>query len=422
MAEDWHKRYTGHDQYCSVQLSLEEALMSTPFLSAAEALYDEIVAVRRDLHMHPELGFQEVRTARIVAEKLGALGYEVITGVGKTGVVGVLQGGLPGERTVLLRFDMDALPIQEENDVPYRSQVPGVMHACGHDAHVAVGIGVANVLAQHRDQIPGTIKLMFQPAEEGLGGAKAMINDGVLNGPDVDYALGLHVSSGHPVGTAVVRSGAMMAASDGLRITVRGKGGHGAHPDQTVDAVLVAAQIIVALQTIVSRNVNPEATGVVTVGAIHAGQAGNVIADTAQMRGTIRSFDPAVRELLHRRVREVATGVASALGATADVEVIIGVDATVNAEKPTEVIYRSAAALLGEANLDTTYRTPGGEDFSAVLARVPGNFFFLGTKSDERTGFPHHNPHFDLDERALPTGVAILCDAALRCLNGEAEA
>lgn len=396
--------------------------MSTPFLSAAEALYDEIVAVRRDLHMHPELGFQEVRTARVVAEKLGALGYEVITGVGKTGVVGVLQGGLPGERTVLLRFDMDALPIQEENDVPYRSQVPGVMHACGHDAHVAVGIGVANVLAQHRDQIPGTIKLMFQPAEEGLGGAKAMINDGVLNGPDVDYALGLHVSSGHPVGTAVVRSGAMMAASDGLRITVRGKGGHGAHPDQTVDAVLVAAQIIVALQTIVARNVNPESTGVVTIGAIHAGQAGNVIADTAQMRGTIRSFDPAVRELLHRRVREVATGVASALGATADVEVIIGVDATVNAEKPTEVIYRSAAALLGEANLDTTYRTPGGEDFSAVLARVPGNFFFLGTKSDERTGFPHHNPHFDLDEQALPTGVAILCDAALRCLNGEAEA
>jgi amidohydrolase len=395
--------------------------MSAPFLSEAEAIYDEIVAVRRDLHMHPELGFQEVRTARVVAEKLGALGYEVVTGVGKTGVVGLLQGGAPGERTVLLRFDMDALPIQEENDVPYRSQVPGVMHACGHDAHVAVGIGVATVLAKYRDQIPGTIKLMFQPAEEGLGGAVAMIKDGVLDGPQVDVALGLHVSSGHEIGTAVVRSGAMMAASDKLAITVRGKGGHGAHPDQTVDSVLVAAQIIVALQTIVARNVDPEETGVVTIGAIHAGEAGNVIADTAHMRGTIRSFNPAVRELLHKRIREVATGVASALGAVADVEVILGVDATVNAEKPTGVIYQSAAEILGEAKLNTTYRTPGGEDFSAVLARVPGNFFFLGTRSDERSGYPHHNPHFDIDERALPSGVAILCDAAMRCLRGEAE-
>jgi amidohydrolase len=395
--------------------------MTAPFLADAEAIRDEIIAIRRDLHAHPELGFQEVRTARVVAEKLGALGYEVVTGVGKTGVVGLLQGGAPGERTVLLRFDMDALPIQEENDVPYRSQVPGVMHACGHDAHVAVGIGVATVLAKHRDQIPGTIKLMFQPAEEGLGGAVAMINDGVLDGPKVDVALGLHVSSGHAVGTAVVRSGAMMAASDKLAITVRGKGGHGAHPDQTVDSVLVAAQIIVALQTIVARNVDPEETGVVTIGAIHAGEAGNVIADTAQMRGTIRSFNPEVRKLLHRRIREVATGVAAALGAVAEVEVILGVDATVNAEKPTAVIYQSAAAILGEANLNTTYRTPGGEDFSAVLARVPGNFFFLGTRSDERTGFPHHNPHFDLDESALPTGVAILCDAAVRSLRGEAE-
>jgi amidohydrolase len=395
--------------------------MTAPFLADAEAIRDEIIAVRRDLHMHPELGFQEVRTARVVAEKLGALGYEVVTGVGKTGVVGLLQGGAPGERTVLLRFDMDALPIEEENDVPYRSQVPGVMHACGHDAHVAVGIGVATVLAKHRDLIPGTIKLMFQPAEEGLGGAVAMINDGVLDGPKVDVALGLHVSSGHDVGTAVVRSGAMMAASDKLAITVRGKGGHGAHPDQTVDSVLVAAQIIVALQTIVARNVDPEETGVVTIGAIHAGEAGNVIADTARMRGTIRSFNPEVRTLLHRRIREVATGVAAALGAVADVEVILGVDATVNAEKPTAVIYQSAAAILGEAKLNTTYRTPGGEDFSAVLARVPGNFFFLGTRSDKRTGFPHHNPHFDIDESALPTGVAILCDAAIRSLRGEAE-
>lgn len=395
--------------------------MSAPFLAEAEAMRDELVAIRRDLHMHPELGFQEVRTARIVAEKLGALGYEVQTGVGKTGVVGLLQGGQPGERTVLLRFDMDALPIQEESETPYRSQTPGVMHACGHDAHVAVGIGVATLLARHRERIPGTVKLMFQPAEEGLGGALAMIEDGVLDAPRPDVALGLHVSSNHDLGSAVVRSGAMMAASDGFRIVVHGHGGHGAHPDQTVDAVLVAAHIVVALQTIVARNVNPEETAVVTVGALHAGEAGNVIAQTAELRGTIRSFSPEVRELLHRRVREVAEGVATTLGARAEVALRIGVDATVNAERPTAVMHAAAAAVLGEDRINTSYRTTGGEDFSAVLARVPGNFFFLGARSDERTSFPHHNPRFDIDEACLPTGVAILCDAALRCLHGAHE-
>jgi amidohydrolase len=395
--------------------------MSAPFLADAEAISDELVAVRRDLHMHPELGFQEFRTAKIVAEKLGALGYEVISGVGKTGVVGLLQGALPGERTVLLRFDMDALPIQEENDVPYRSQTPGVMHACGHDAHVAVGIGVATVLAKHRDRFPGTIKLMFQPAEEGLGGANAMIKDGVLDGPRPDVALGLHVSSTHDLGTAVVRSGAMMAASDGFSLVVRGRGGHGAHPDQTVDAVMVASHIVVALQTIVARNVNPEEPGVVTVGAFHAGNAGNVIAETAELRGTIRSFSPEVRELLHRRTREVCEGIAATMGATVEFNLRWGVGATVNASRPTDVIFQAAADILGADKLDTTYRTTGGEDFSAVLEQVPGNFFFLGARSDERTGNPHHNPRFDIDEACLPQGVAILCDAAVRCLNGAHE-
>lgn len=394
--------------------------MPESFLSAAEALRDEIVAVRRDLHMHPELGFQEVRTARIVAERLSALGYEVVTGVGKTGVVGLLGGGQPGERTVLLRFDMDALPIQEENNVPYRSQTPGVMHACGHDAHVAVGIGVATILAQHRAELPGTVKLMFQPAEEGLGGASAMIADGVLKGPDVDVALGLHVSSQHPVGTAVVRSGALLAAADKFEVVVRGHGGHGARPHETIDAVLVAAHIVVALQTIVARNLDPEEVGVVTAGSVHAGQAGNVIAETAVLHGTIRSFTPETRELLHRRVREVATGVAVALGATAEVTTAYGVNATVCAPAPTEVVYEAAAALLGAENINTTYRTTGGEDFSAVLAAVPGNFFFIGARNDaEGKNHPHHNPRFDIDETCLPQGVAILCDAAVRCLRGE---
>jgi amidohydrolase len=352
-----------------------------------------------------------------VAEKLGTLGYEVMTGVGKTGVVGLLAGGQPGDRTVLLRFDMDALPIEEQNEVPYRSQTPGVMHACGHDAHVAVGIGVATLLARHRDRIGGTVKLMFQPAEEGLGGARAMIADGVLKGPDVDVALGLHVSSNHDTGTAVVRSGAMMAAADKLRILVHGRGCHAAHPEQTIDTVLVAAHIVVALQTIVSRNLNPEEMGVVTVGSIQAGKANNVIAATAELTGSIRSFSEAVRGLLHRRIQEVGTGVASALGATAEVTITRGVDPTVNAPAPTAIVYDIAKAVFGEDNVDTTYRTTGGEDFSAVLAAVPGNFFFLGARDEARgLNYPHHNPRFDIDEGCLPQGVAILCEAAVRAL------
>jgi amidohydrolase len=394
--------------------------MTNPFLADAQALADEITAVRRDLHMHPELGFQEVRTARIVAEKLAALGYEVATGVGKTGVVGLMSGGKPGERTVLLRFDMDALPIQDAKDVPYRSQTPGVMHACGHDAHVAVGIGVANVLAKHRESWGGTVKLMFQPAEEGLGGANAMIRDGVLKGPDVDVALGLHVSSGHPTGTAVVRSGALLAAADGFVVTVQGHGGHGARPHETIDAVLVASQIVVALQSVVARNLSPEEVGVLTVGSLQAGQAGNVIADSAVLRGTIRSFTPETRELLHRRLKEIAEGIGATFGAQVTVQQNWGVDATVCAEGPTAVVYESAAALLGSDKINTTYRTTGGEDFSAVLAAVPGNFFFLGTQNKERgIDAPHHNPHFDVDETALPLGVAILCDSAVRVLAQE---
>jgi amidohydrolase len=391
--------------------------MATPFLAEAQELSEELVSIRRDLHMHPELGFQEIRTARIVAEKLGALGYEVVTGVGKTGVVGLMAGSQPGERTVLLRFDMDALPIHEENDVPYRSQMPGVMHACGHDAHVAVGIGVATLLARHRERIGGTVKLMFQPAEEGLGGARAMIAEGVLKGPDVDIALGLHVSSTFPTGTAVVRSGAMMAAADKLHILVHGRGGHAAHPEQTIDAVLVAAQIVVALQTIVSRNLNPEETGVITVGSIHAGNAGNVIAETAELNGSIRSFSEEVRDLLHRRIQEIGTGIANAFGATAEVTITRGVDPTVNAPAPTAVVYQVAKEVFGEDKVDTTYRTTGGEDFSAVLAAVPGNFFFLGARDDARgLNYPHHNPRFDIDESCFPQGVAILCEAAVQAL------
>lgn len=396
--------------------------MTSPFLSDAHALADKLIATRRDLHMHPELGFQEFRTARIVAERLVALGYEVVTGVGKTGVVGLVQGGQPGERTVLLRFDMDALPIDEANDVPYRSQTPGVMHACGHDAHVAVGLGVAAVLMKHRAEWGGTVKLMFQPAEEGLGGANAMINDGVLDriGPPTDRAFGLHVSTWHELGKVAMCVGPMMAGGCMLTITVHGRGGHGAMPEGTIDAVMVAAQIIVALQTVVARNVAADDAGVVSIGSIMAGNAPNVIAETATLRGTLRYFTPEVDALLRRRVPEVALGVAAALGATAEVEFSPGLAATVNAEAPSQVAYAAAVAAVGTEHINMHWRTMGSEDFSAVLARVPGNFFFLGARNDARgLNFPHHNPRFDIDEACLPTGVAILCDTAVRALRGE---
>jgi amidohydrolase len=394
--------------------------LTTPFLAEAEALRDELVAIRRDLHAHPELGFEEFRTAGIVAEKLSALGFEVMTGVGKTGVVGLIGNAQPDTPTILLRFDMDALPIMEENDVPYRSQNPGVMHACGHDAHVAVGLGVATLLARHQDQLNGTIKLMFQPAEETVDGAMGMIDDGVLE--HVDVALGLHVFSSFPVGTTVVRSGAMMAAADEFRIVVHGRGGHAAHPEEAIDSVLVASQIVCSLQTIVSRSISPEETGVVTVGSIQAGEAFNVIAASAVLRGTIRSFSEEVRSKLHTRVDEIARGIAATFGAQVDVHIRRGVDPTVNAPGPTAVMYEAVSDVLGSDNINTTYRTTGGEDFSAVLSRVPGNFLLLGARNEERGfNFPHHNPRFDIDEACLPQGVAILCDAALRCLQGEHE-
>jgi amidohydrolase len=263
---------------------------------------------------------------------------------------------------------------------------------------------------------------MFQPAEEGLGGALAMIEDGVIDriGPPADRAIGLHVSSQHPLGTAAMRVGPMMAAGARLTITVHGKGGHGAMPHQTVDAVVVAAQIVNMLQTIMARNVDPEDIGVVTIGSIHAGEAGNVIAETAVMQGTIRSFTPETKALLRRRVPEIAEMTAAALGATVTVEIGEGIDATVNAEAPTLMMADAARALLGANNVSMDFRTTGGEDFSAVLARVPGNYFFLGARNDEKgINAPHHNPRFDIDEACLPQGVAILCDAATRILRGE---
>ena len=293
------------------------------FKSEAYALHAQLIEWRRDFHRHPELAFKEVRTSGIVAQHLVSLGLEVQTGIGETGVVGILDGVKPGP-VVMLRFDMDALPILEANQTDYVSENPGVMHACGHDGHTAIGMGIAQLLAKHRGELAGTLKFVFQPAEEGENGALAMIRDGVLNDPKPEVAMGLHVWNDQPLGLAAVGSGGVMAAADIINIKVKGKGGHGAQPHLCVDSVLIAAQIVNALQSVVARNVDPRQTAVVTIGALHAGTAFNIIADSAEMTGTIRTFDPAVREMVIRRVQAVVTHTAQALGGVLMGSIITG--------------------------------------------------------------------------------------------------
>jgi amidohydrolase len=381
------------------------------FEAEARALREQLVAWRRDFHMHPELGFQEHRSAGIIAERLGELGYRVQTGVATTGVVGLLEAQRPGP-VIMVRFDMDALPISEENETEYVSQNPGVMHACGHDAHMAVGLGVATLMAQHREEMQGTLKLIFQPGEEGMNGAEVMVREGVLENPRPDVFLATHVWNDIPVGTVDVSPGAVMAAAEQWSCTVRGSGGHGALPHQAVDPVVATAQIVTALQTVVSRNVSPLETAVVTVGAVHGGDAFNVIPPRVDLLGTIRTYSPRVRETVLRRVREVVEGVAAACGATAELEIVPLTSAVINDPEVAEVVRAAAEAVIGPEKVSSGQRTMGSEDAAFFMQDVPGCYFFLGSANAERSlNAPHHNPRFDIDEDVLPLGVAILTHA-----------
>lgn len=390
-------------------------------VSLTQPEIEQLIADRRDFHRHPELGYDEHVTARAVAARLAGYGYEVTTGIGRTGVVGLLgAGGDEAGRTLLYRADMDGLPIQEENDVEYRSTNSGVMHACGHDAHVAIGLAVAKQMADMRASLGGNLKLAFQPAEEGGNGAVAMIEDGVLEAPRVSAAVGLHVWNYLPVGAVGVYTGALMAAVDEFDLTVIGRGGHGAMPHQTVDPVVTAAQVITALQTVVSRNVAPLDSAVVTIGKLVAGSAFNVIADTASLRGTVRSFDKDTYRAIPEMVERVVRGVCEAMGATYKLEYKRQTLPLVNNAEMCELVAGCAAEVVGVENVitDQTVRTMGGEDRSYCLERVPGCFFFLGTRN-ERRGFvhPHHSPRFDLDEAALAIGVEVMTRVARRYLR-----
>jgi amidohydrolase len=389
------------------------------YKTEALAIQDRLVAWRRDLHKHPELGFQEERTSGLVAEFLTRLGYRVYTGIAKTGVIGMLYGARPGP-TVMLRFDMDALPIQEENEVEYASQTPGVMHACGHDGHVTIGLGTAMLLERHRDEWAGAIKLVFQPAEEGMNGAELMVKEGALDdyGPRPDVTFGLHVWNRLPLGQAGLTAGPMMAAAERWSLTVKGRGGHGALPHQTADPIVAAAQIISALQTIVSRNVDAQKTAVVTVGTINGGTAFNIIPGEVELSGTIRTFEADVRETVLNRLDALCQGVAAAMGVGAVLRVDVLTPAVVNDVTATNLMRRVAEAALGQKNVYGDLRTMGSEDMAYFLREVPGSFLFLGSANAERgLDYPHHNARFDFDEAALPLGVAILAETATRYLN-----
>jgi amidohydrolase len=385
-------------------------------LAPTEEEVKELVATRRDLHAHPELKYEETRTADVVAERLASLGYLPRRRVGRTGVVALLEGRRPGP-CVLLRADMDALPLQETNDVPYRSTIPNRMHACGHDCHTSGLLAVARLLRRvGLDR--GTVKFVFQPAEEGGNGALAMIEDGVLENPKVDAAFGLHVWNHLDTGRVSLVDGPFMAAVDRFTIRVVGRGGHGAVPHTARDPVLAAAHVVTALQQVVARNVDPLKAAVVTVGSIRGGDAFNVIPEEVRLEGTMRSFDPDVWETLPEHLERVATRTAEAFDCRAFVDLERVQKPTVNDPAMAALVRQVAAGVVGAANV-VEGRTMGGEDFSEFLLRVPGCYFFVGSRNEAKGRVhPHHSPRFDVDEDALPLGVRLLAGVAVRYLAG----
>lgn len=378
------------------------------FFKLAQDHYNYSVLFRRDFHQHPELGFQEERTSEKIAEELTSMGFEVKKHIGKTGVIGILKGKLEGP-TVLLRFDMDALPIQEENTTEYVSEYAGCMHACGHDGHMAIGLTIAKILSSHRDQLKGMVKFIFQPAEEGLGGALATIKDGVLDNPHPDYCLGLHIWNEKPLGWIGVNRNAMMAGADTFEIIVSGKGGHGGVPHKAVDPIIGAAHIITAIQTVVSRNISPLDNAVISFGSIQGGSTFNVIPDSVYLSGTIRTFDPQVRLDLFKRLEKVAKSVGEGLGCLVDINIQDITPAVINNPEIALKLNQVVEKIFPAFSIDLDCKTMGSEDFSLFLNEVPGCFYFVGSANSEKNlVFGHHHPKFDFDEGVLPIAVASL--------------
>ncbi|MCG2787609.1 MAG: amidohydrolase [Anaerolineae bacterium] len=390
----------------------------TDLYSQAQALFPYTQALRRDFHIHPELGFQEVRTSGIIAKELRELGLEVSTGIAKTGVIGLIEGAQPGP-VVMLRFDIDALPITEDTGAEYASQTPGLMHACGHDGHAAIGLTVARLLHAQRENFAGTLKLVFQPAEEGMGGAETMVREGAMEGPAPVRTLGLHIWNGKPLGWVGIAAGPVMAGASSFKITLNGKGGHGAIPHLSIDPVLAAAQIVTALQSIVSRNVDAQKAAVVTVASIHGGDAFNVIPPQVEMSGTIRFFDTEVGALVHRRFEEIIHSIAAAMQCQAKIEISEITPPVINDAATTESVLRAAKTVFPAETPDTSpYVTMGSEDFAFFQQKAPGTYFFVGSNNEARgLNFGHHHPKFDFDEEVLVRGSALMAASALEVLK-----
>jgi amidohydrolase len=410
------------------------AALSEQVEQRARAIEDKLIAWRRDIHQHPELGNQETRTSKLVADHLRALGMDVKTGVAGTGVVAVLKGGKPGP-VVALRADMDALPVKEQVDVPFASKAKGtylgkevdVMHACGHDTHTAILMATAEVLAGMKDQLPGSVKFIFQPAEESpadfepdgkkIWGAKMMVQEGVLENPKVDAIFGLHVSSAYPAGWLSWRSGPAMAAADQFWIDVTGKQTHGARPWSGIDPIVVSSQIILGLQTIPSRQINSMLEpAVITVGAIHGGNRMNIVPDSVAMTGTIRTYDEGMKKDIHQRIARTADMIAQSAGARADVRVVELYNATVNNPALTEKMGATLRRVAGEGNYGLQPKSTASEDFSFYQEKVPGMFFYLGVTpkgTDVDKAAPNHSPRFYVDESGLINGVRALSNLTI---------
>ncbi len=392
------------------------------YFDKSKEIGPELTRIRREIHMHPEIGFQEFKTSKLIAERLEHLGLEVQTNIGQTGVVGLLHGGYPG-KTIALRADMDALLIHEQSNTEYQSQTPGVMHACGHDAHVAMLLGVAQVLSEQQDEIHGNVKFLFQPAEEEMTGALAMVNDDALLNPAIDGAIALHVDDETELGQIRVKPGLATASSNVLHITIHGVGGHAAYPHKAVDALFVAAHVIIALQSIVSREISPLDAAVVSIAVVEGGTRHNIFPHTVTLRGTIRALKDETRDIVFSAIKRISAQVCAALRATCDVEILDACPYGFNDPQLTELVQDIASDFLGSDNvlLDTEAEM-GAEDFYIFGQGMPAVMFKLGiaNKAKDIT-YPCHHPRFDIDEAALPIGTALLAASAIQFLHSHID-
>jgi len=387
------------------------------FLDDAMKIKDQTIALRRDFHSHPELGFEEKRTSNIVAETLESLGLSVTKGVAETGVVGILEGSKESP-VVLLRFDMDALPITEDTGVDYASKTPGLMHACGHDSHVAIGLGVAKLLSAKQESLKGTIKFVFQPAEEGGGGAERMVEAGVLENPKPDYSMGVHVWNDMPVGWYGLTDGPAMAGAEIFDVKITGKGAHAASPHQGIDPVVASAQIITALQTITSRNVPPLESAVVSVCQVHTGTAFNIVPQESVLSGTIRTFKPTVFSKVKERFEKIVNDIAHAFDCEAEIKIQRVTYPVINDQDLVELMTDVVKDVDSKGRVDHNLQTMGSEDFSFMMHNIPGCFLMVGSSNPEKgLNYGHHHPKFNIDESCLPYAVAILAQGAVEILQ-----